>query len=178
VGSWLDQAIAKDIARGRLVYPGPLDLPHAWAYLPDLARAFVAVAGRSLRDEAPAFVTPAFETLMFEGHTLTGHELLSHLQQAAAELGLQPARGWRIGGLPWGVIRLIGLFRPVMRELARMSYLWRVPHAIDGRSLVRAVGPLVGTAPARALKDAMTGLGVGSHPLLAREPAAQAQRAA
>ena len=43
-GSWLDLAIAKDVAKGRLVYPGPLDLPHAWAYLPDLARAFVRIA--------------------------------------------------------------------------------------------------------------------------------------
>jgi uncharacterized protein YbjT (DUF2867 family) len=41
-GSWLDLAILKSIAKGRLVYPGPLELPHAWAYLPDLARAFVA----------------------------------------------------------------------------------------------------------------------------------------
>ncbi|RZS58762.1 NAD-dependent epimerase/dehydratase family protein [Sphaerotilus mobilis] len=155
VGSWLDQAMAKDIARGKLVYPGPLDLPHAWAYLPDLARAFVAVAERCRHGAAPVF-----ETLMFEGHTLTGHELLAHLQQAAADLGHRPASGWRIAGLPWGVIRLIGLFRPVMRELARMSYLWRVPHAIDGRSLVDAVGPLAGTAVGPAVRAAVVGLGL------------------
>jgi hypothetical protein len=44
-GTWLDQAMVKDIGKGKLVYPGPLDRVHAWAYLPDLARAFVAVAG-------------------------------------------------------------------------------------------------------------------------------------
>src|SRR6478672_10351940 len=32
-GSWLDLVITKDIDRGVLVYPGPLDLTHAWAYL-------------------------------------------------------------------------------------------------------------------------------------------------
>ena len=45
-GSWLDKVIVKSIASGKLVYSGPLDRVHAWAYLPDLARAFVAVAAR------------------------------------------------------------------------------------------------------------------------------------
>src|SRR5262245_34180250 len=43
-GSWLDLVIVKHLPRSKLVYPGPLDVAHAWAYLPDLARAFVAVA--------------------------------------------------------------------------------------------------------------------------------------
>lgn len=43
-GNWFDQVIVKSLRAGKLVYPGPLDLPHAWAYLPDLARAFVRVA--------------------------------------------------------------------------------------------------------------------------------------
>ena len=36
-GSWFDLVIAKSAAAGKLVYPGPLDVPHAWAFLPDLA---------------------------------------------------------------------------------------------------------------------------------------------
>ena len=32
--------------QGRLTYPGPRDVPHAWAYVPDLAQAFVEVAAR------------------------------------------------------------------------------------------------------------------------------------
>jgi len=152
-GSWLDEAIAKDIASGKLVYPGPLDLPHAWAYLPDLARAFVAVAGRHANGAGPAF-----EDLLFAGHTLTGREMLAAVEAAASELGLRPANGWRVSGMPWGLIRVIGLFKPVMRELARMSYLWRVPHAIDGSSLERAVGVLPTTPPARALRLALADL--------------------
>jgi nucleoside-diphosphate-sugar epimerase len=156
-GTWIDLAIAKDIGRGKLVYPGPLDLPHAWAYLPDLARAFVAVAGRSGWNEAPAF-----DDVLFAGHTLTGRELLAEIQAAAASLGLQPVRGWRVGGMPWGLIRVAGLFKPMLRELARMSYLWRVPHAIDGSSLERAVGPLPATPPARALRQTLADLQVGA----------------
>jgi nucleoside-diphosphate-sugar epimerase len=152
-GSWLDQAIVKSIGRGKLVYPGPLDVPHAWAYLPDLARAFVAVAGLPGR--------PAFETLHFAGHTLTGHEFLAALDEAAAPLGLRPAAGWRVSGMPWGLIRALGLVVPMWRELARMSYLWRVPHALDGSALAQVAGPLPATPPAQALRDALQALGLG-----------------
>ncbi len=152
-GSWLDQTIAKDIAIGKLVYPGPLDLPHAWAYLPDLADAFVAVAGRCARGNAPAF-----EELLFAGHTFTGRDLLDEIQAAAAGMGLRPTAGWRVSSLPWGLLRVIGLFKPVVRELVRMSYLWRVPHAIDGSTLERAVGALPATPPAAAIRLALADL--------------------
>ncbi|MFO1270515.1 MAG: hypothetical protein U1F50_02345 [Rubrivivax sp.] len=91
-GSWLDLMIAKDIARGRLVYPGPQGVVHAWAYLPDLARAFVAVAS-----------TPEgarVQRLHFAGHALTGAEFIAALQAAAEGIGLAPARGWKVGGFP------------------------------------------------------------------------------
>ena len=57
-GSWMDLVITKSLRQGKLVYPGPLNLAHAWAYLPDLARAFVAVASRA--DELPAFADLPF----------------------------------------------------------------------------------------------------------------------
>jgi hypothetical protein len=88
--------------------------------------------------------------------------LLVEIEAAASGMGLQPAGGWRVAGLPWGLIRMIGLVRPVMRELARMSYLWRVPHAIDGSSLERAVGALPTTPPARAMRLALIELQVGA----------------
>ncbi len=162
-GSWLDLAIVKSIAQGKLVYPGPLDVPHAWAYLPDLARAFVAVASRG--------AAPAVERLHFAGHTLTGRELLALVESAAQGLGLAPAGGWRHGGMPWGLIRAVGTVYPMWRELARMSYLWRVPHALDGRALQRAVGPLPATVPAAAVRAALVDLGLG-------EPAAGSHAAA
>ena len=155
-GSWLDLAIAKDIARGKLVYPGPLDAAHAWAYLPDLARAFVAVAA------AP--VQRGFQSLNFAGHTLTGREFLAALQEAAHAQGLHPAAGFKTGGMPWGVIRAVGLVYPLWRELARMSYLWRVPHALDGSALERAAGPLPSTPVQQALRAALADLGHGAQP--------------
>jgi nucleoside-diphosphate-sugar epimerase len=163
-GTWLDEAIVKDLARGKLVYPGPLDLAHAWAYLPDLARAFVAVAERG----APA----GFTRMHYTGHTLTGHELLAAIDAASARLGLRPARGFRVGGLPWALIRAIGLVKPAWRELARMSYLWRVPHALAGRTLTQRVGPLSNTPVVDAVEQTLRDFG------LAGEPAPNAVRSA
>ncbi len=155
-GSWLDLVIAKDIARGKLVYPGPLDVIHAWAFLPDLARAFVAVA------ETPA--QRGFQTMHFAGHALTGRELLAALQDAAQAQGLRPAAGFKTGGMPWGVIRAVGLVYPLWRELARMSYLWRVPHALDGTALASAVAHLSSTPITQALRNALADLGHGAKP--------------
>ena len=155
-GSWLDQVIAKDIARGKLVYPGPLDVLHAWAYLPDLAQAFVAVAS------AP---TPrGFQSLHFAGHALTGREFLAALQEAAQAQGLRPAAGFKTGAMPWGVIRAVGWVYPLWRELARMSYLWRVPHALDGTALAGAVAHLASTPITQALRAALADLGHGAKP--------------
>lgn len=150
-GSWFDLVIAKSAAAGTLVYPGPLDRPHAWAYLPDLAQAFVAVARRGL--------PPGFTVLPFEGHTLTGAELLAAIEAAAPAAGLPvPARGWRHRGLPWTLLRLGGLVVPMWRELAEMRYLWTRPHALDGSALRNFAGPLPATPLDRALTAALQAL--------------------
>ena len=149
-GSWLDLAIAKDISKGKLVYPGPQDRAHAWAYLPDLAQAFVAVA------HLPS--VPGVRTLHFEGHTLTGTELLAAIERVARPLGLLPAGPVMRGGIPWRLMRALGWAVPVWRELAEMAYLWEVPHALDGRALHAAVGPLPATPLDEALRRALVAM--------------------
>jgi len=166
-GSYLDLAIAKDIARGRLVYPGALELTHAWAYLPDLARAFVAVAERGRM--------PGSRRLHFAGHTLTGHEFIAALDAAAAGLGLKPAAGLRVGRMPWLALRVIGLVHPMLRELARISYLWRVPHGLAGDALERAVGPLRSTPIEGALRQSLVDLGFARGAPAAAERALSSQ---
>jgi nucleoside-diphosphate-sugar epimerase len=154
-GTWFDQAIVKDIARGKLVYPGSLDVAHAWAYLPDLARAFVAVASQDRG-------VVAMHCLHFAGHTATGAQLLGAIEQAAATLGLRPTAGWRRGAMPWGLVRIVGIVYPMWRELARMSYLWRVPHQLDDRALRALVGELPTTPLPAALRETLVALGVGA----------------
>ena len=154
-GSWFDQVVVKSLAAGKLVYPGPLDVVHAWAYLPDFARAFVAAAST---EAAP------FERFHFAGHALTGAEFLAATERAAASLGLVPARGWRHGSMPWAAVRVLGVVVPLWRELARMSYLWRVPHALDGRKLAARCPGLAATPIDAALASSLRALGFGARP--------------
>jgi nucleoside-diphosphate-sugar epimerase len=149
-GSWMDKVVLASLAQRKLVYPGPLDVPHAWAYLPDLARAFVAVAAC---DELPAFTR-----LHFAGHTWTGAQLLAALERAAASLGQGPKAGWRRGSLPWPLLRMGGWVVPMWRALAEMEYLWRVPHALDGAALQARVGDLPSTPLDTALRHTLQGL--------------------
>lgn len=91
-GSWFDLVIAKDLERGRVCYPGPLDVEHAWAYLPDLAQAFVRLAER--RRELPSYLS-----LGYEGHALTGEQLIAHVETAVG-------RTLRRSRFPWPLLKL------------------------------------------------------------------------
>jgi nucleoside-diphosphate-sugar epimerase len=115
-GSWFDQAIAKDVPRGKLTYPGAMDQAHAWAYVPDLAATFVRVAQarHTLR---------SFEQIHFAGHTVTGVELHEAVARATAQ-------SIKVAALPWPLIRLVGFVYPLWRELAEMAYLWQRPHRL------------------------------------------------
>jgi nucleoside-diphosphate-sugar epimerase len=143
-GNWMDLVIAKAWLRGKLVYPGPLDVPHAWAYLPDLADAFVAAAARHH--------APDFESLHFAGHTFTGQQLLRGIEAAATGLGCCPVEGFVRADFPWRVITWGGWLLPAWRGLSEMRYLWQVPHALDGQALQLAVGTCRHTPPADALR--------------------------
>jgi nucleoside-diphosphate-sugar epimerase len=155
-GSWLDLAILKSRDRGRLVYPGPLDVPHAWAYLPDLARAFVAVARYpKLRP---------FENIHFPGHTLTGTALLDAVEKGLATLGALPAGGLQRTEMPWLAMRLGSPFVPMLREVVEMRYLWNEPHALSGTRLAELASDLPTTPVDEAMLAALRALGVAATP--------------
>jgi len=145
-GAWFDRIVAAKAARGVVVYPGPLDLVHAWAYVPDLAAAFRAVAERRA-------AIAGFADLPFAGDAPTGHALVAAIERAVG-------RPMRVRGLPWWALRLAGLVRPDLREVIEMAYLWRVPHALDGAALEALAGPLPTTPFDTAVARALTAIGV------------------
>ncbi|MEQ8246215.1 MAG: NAD(P)H-binding protein [Alphaproteobacteria bacterium] len=157
-GNWFDRFIAANVARGVTVYPGPRDRAHAWAYLPDLARAMVALAERS---------TPAggFETFNFEGYTMSGNELVAALEAASG-------RSLKVRGVPWAVMRLIAPFAPMIREVLEMRYLWQVPHALDSTKLRAAIPDFKPTPLAACLRDVLPA--TGGQPAPAQGAAATA----
>jgi nucleoside-diphosphate-sugar epimerase len=155
-GSWLDMALASKIARAKFIYPGNPDIPHAWAYLPDLAQVFVRVAGKRAQ-------LHGHHRLHFAGHTLTGNAF-----KAAVEVVV--GRELRLGNLPWAFIRLASPFAPMWRELLAMRYLWERPHALDDQALRAVIGVVPRTPLPQALRSALAGLKVET----AREPLARA----
>lgn len=140
-GNWFDAVIARNVAKGRFAYPGDPDIPHAWAYLPDMAAAAMAlVAARG--------TLPGFTEVLFPGHTLTGRELCAATSRA---LG-RPVALRHMSMLP---LQLARPFWPMARHLIEMSYLWRMPHRLVDDRLAQLAPDLVQTpidiAVARAL---------------------------
>jgi nucleoside-diphosphate-sugar epimerase len=120
-GNWFDGQIANKVAKGSIMYPGPTDVPHAWAYLPDMAEAMVGLANTRK-------TLPKFDTFGFPGYTLTGDALIKGVERVAG-------RTLKRRGMPWPILRMVGLLSPLMREVYEMRYLWQTPHGIDGSKL-------------------------------------------
>lgn len=136
-GSWLDLMIAKDLAKDRFAWPGRSDIPHAFAYMPDFAQAFVRVA--ETRETLPPFAR-----LHFAGHTVTGDAFHTAMEKVVG-------RSLKRGGVPWTIMRLLGLVNPLIREVVKMRYLWDTPHSLDNGRLVE----LIGEEPHTPLEDAL-----------------------
>lgn len=120
-GNWFESQIAKDVIKGKLTYPGRMDAQHAWAYVPDMARAMAQLA--AIRE-----TLPSFDEFGFAGYSLDGQQLKTALEQHLGK-SLTQRR------FPWPVLKLAGNFSPLMREVLEMRYLWDTPHRIEGSKL-------------------------------------------
>ena len=153
-GTWFDTAMVKDIRRGQFTYPGTPDVSRAWAYLPDLARTFVAVARQRAK-------LPAFEVLHFAGHRITGQRWLDVLAPLALSQGwVKPGMALKMAKLPWPLIRVGSLLVPTWRALLEMRYLWQTPHALANGKLTALIGVEPFTPLPQAAQAALVDLGL------------------
>lgn len=144
-GSWMDLAITKNLTKGRAAYPGPMEVVHSWAYLPDFARTLVALA--ESRSQCGAH-----EVFHFPGHAITGSRLIAALTQVAQRSRIiGPGERLKPGGFPWRMVRIGGLLMPMWREISKMRYLWSVPHRLSGDKLEK----IIGTIPCTPLEQAL-----------------------
>jgi nucleoside-diphosphate-sugar epimerase len=146
-GSWFDLVITKDLAQGRVTYPGPFDLVHEWAYVPDVAAAMVRIA--AVRDTLPTFAT-----FGFPGHAITGRELGDAISGALK-------RDVELKRMTWWFVRTFGRILALGRELAEIAYLWEVPHRIAGEKLRAAIGEVPHTPLDQAIAHALDALAAG-----------------
>lgn len=139
-GNWLDRMMLPSVPRGALTYPGRADIPHAWAFLPDLARAAVMLANQ--RDRLDRFAD-----IPFPGYTLTG-------QQMAQVLGLINGRAIRVKPMRWWPLRLAQPLVPFVKHLFEMRYLWDTPHSLDSGTFDRLLPGFTHTPVKQALSQA------------------------
>ena len=162
-GTMFDTVIVKDIQKGIFTYPGARDVPISWAYLPDLARTFVAVADKRAE-------LKTFEVFHFAGYRITAQRWLDELSPLSRAQGwVKPDAELKFRRLPWPVIRLGGLFVPTLGALVEMRYLWNTPQALANDKLVGLIGTEPHTPLKAAVNTALCDLGIIADKVSAHE---------
>jgi len=130
--------LMKPLLRGkRARWLGSLDQPHTLNYLEDMARALVTLGEREEAD-GQVWHLPAAEPL-------TGRQFLT-LTYGAAGL---PSK---VGVASRPMIRVIGVFNPLVRELNETLYQFERPFVSDASKFQRAFGPFEPTPHPEAVR--------------------------
>jgi nucleoside-diphosphate-sugar epimerase len=121
----MSQVTLKSIGKGRLTTMGDPTATRAYAYLPDMARAAVA-----LLDVRASL--PPFADIPFAGHNFSTEDLGKMItRQTGQAIVIKP--------FPWWLLRLAAPFWELGRELIEMRYLYDHPHWLSGEAFSRLV---------------------------------------
>jgi nucleoside-diphosphate-sugar epimerase len=137
--------VASKFDKGVYTAPGRVDLVHEWAYLPDLAAAFVGLADN--RDKLGAF-----ESLNFADHAVTDLDMKAAAQCALGEC-------LELASMPWWVLRLGSPFNSMWKAIVSMAYLRFEPHRLAPGRLAAIIGQVPHTSLENAVAGAITDLG-------------------
>ena len=110
-----------------VIDPARPGIGHSWAYAPDLGEA----VARLLEREDALATCAVFH---FRGHWVAPGEMASAI--AAALQGNVPIKRF-----PWLMVRLATPFVRLLREIAEVAWLWKVPMQLDNRRLEALIGP-------------------------------------
>ncbi|MCZ4255169.1 epimerase [Sulfitobacter sp. G21635-S1] len=116
-GQAIGLVVLKKLHKGRITAMGAPGVERAYAYLPDFARAAVAL---SKLDDLPVFADVA----------LPGHSF--SIDDLAREITRQSGRAMKIGQFPWWALRLSAPVWELGRELLEQRYLFDHPHRLCG----------------------------------------------
>jgi nucleoside-diphosphate-sugar epimerase len=137
-----DRFLPPLLAGKRVMFFSDPDVPHAWTYLPDVARA-LAVAGTDERAWGRAW------------HIPTGPPLSA---RAVAErvCALAGAPAPRFTQVPRGIFNAMGMVSPLLRELRETRYQFDRPYILDSSAFETMFGVLP-TSTDEALKASVAG---------------------
>ena len=134
--------------KARSVYmPGPKDVGHCWAYLPDMAETMARLLDRE--DQLAAF-----DVFHFKGHWLgRGDEMGASIRRVTHKPRLPIRR------FPYLLVYALAPFNETMREMIEMRYLWDRPIGLDNSKLVRFLGEEPHTPLDQAIRAALADMG-------------------
>ncbi|MDB5480367.1 MAG: NAD-dependent epimerase/dehydratase [Caulobacteraceae bacterium] len=127
--------------------PGPVDVGHAFAYLPDLAETLARLLDREAELED-------FETFHVAGHWLArGDDLVGAIRRAAGDpaIPLKP--------FPYPLIYALSPFSETFRELLEMRYLWEKPIGLDDAKLRAFLGEVPTTPFDTGVRETLADMG-------------------
>ena len=147
----MNTVILKSASKGKITVMGAPDVPRAYAYLPDMARAAVALA--DIRTQLPLFADVPFAGLTFA------------LDDLRTELHRQTGRSFRYTAFPWWFMRVASPFWELARELIEMRYLMSTAHRLDPAPLKALLPAFATTALADVVAAHVAALGLGQRHL-------------
>ncbi len=142
--SFLHGAIKAAAQGGTADMIGPLDRPHEFVFVPDVG----PVVARLISTPA------AFGRIWhLAGAGVTSQQAL--VEEMERQTGRKLKK--RVAGKT--MLRIIGLFNPMMRELVEMHYLQTQPVIMDDSSLQQLIGPITKTSYADGIRRALASQG-------------------
>lgn len=146
-GDVMSQLILREAKKRKIAYSGTPETMQAYAYVPDWARAAVALA-----EECDTLAT--FEDIPFPGHAFRMTDLKAHLDQVTGQ-------SFRLNVFPWWIMTALSPFLELARELREMRYLYEMDHTL-GAAKFNALLPDFVPTPLADVMEA--GLPADIHP--------------
>ena len=138
--SYLASAFQAAVKGGRAQLVGPIDVPHEFMYVPDVGPVALALAGepraygRAWHFGGPGAITErAFAERIF--------------QQAGRKLKYIVATK--------SMLRVMGLFSPLMREMVEMTYLFEKPFIMDDAAIHGLLGNVSKTSYEDGIRETL-----------------------
>jgi nucleoside-diphosphate-sugar epimerase len=146
--NWFSQGLVKPGKPvSSIVYPGPFEIGHSWAYLPDVGETFARLLDRESALEP------------FSSFHLRGHWLEPGIEMASAIRRVLGRTRIPIRKLPWFLLRLAAPLNETLREMMEMRYLWFSPLRLENAKLVTLLGEEPCTPLDEAVATTLKGLG-------------------
>ncbi|MDA0822457.1 MAG: NAD(P)H-binding protein [Proteobacteria bacterium] len=131
--AWLGQLISRTKTGYVLKTPGPSDLVHTWAYLPDVGATVAQLV------DLPHQLAP-YSEFHFRGHQLSFKDIAAAMRQAS---GLPVT----IKTFPWWAVRILSPLSGLFRSLLEMRYLWCSEINLNQNKLCETLGGKVPHTP-------------------------------